>query len=83
MRRQDNPSAYTTEGLMIARAWRQAGETLDRAEYIRHADKVRAAETKRLRQYKKWKDSLRPAYRSYISYRVEHLIDALDSIATY
>lgn len=81
--RQDSPSTYTTEGLMIARAWRLAGEALDREEYIRHAHKVRAAETMRLRQYKKWKESLRPAYRSYVSFRVEHLIDALDSIATY
>lgn len=81
--RHDNPTAYTTEGLMLARAWRLAGETLDREEYTRHAAKLRAAELLRLRQYRKWADKLRPSYKSYVSYRVEHLLDALDSVATY
>lgn len=75
-----DPSCYTTEGLLMARAWQDAATALGDPEMERKATSIRNAEIARLRHYRAWRCSLRPAYRPYVSFRAEHLIDALDAL---
>lgn len=69
---------FTTEGLMAARAWGLAAETLNRKDLREKDRQTRMAELTRIYLYRRWRDSLRPAYRPYVSYRVENLLKATD-----
>ena len=77
--KQGGASEYTTEGLMLADAWEQAASTLNRTERHKRAVSARMQELMRLRAYREWAETLRPTYRRYISFRVQHLIDALEA----
>lgn len=73
----DNPDRYTTEGLLLARAWQRAGCALGDTAMQRKAAESQTEELQRLYSYRRWAESLRANYRPYISFRVERLLRAL------
>ena len=73
----DTPRTYTTEGLLLASAYKMAGETLGDPALLKRGEQRRLQELMRLRSYREWAKQLRPGYRQYISFRVQHLLDAL------
>lgn len=64
---------------MLAEAWQNLAETLGRADYAEKARQIHARESSRITAYWKWKQSLRPSYRRYVSFRVGNLLSAFDS----
>ena len=68
---------YDDEGLMMSEAYSNVALVLDRPDLKEKADSMYAARKRELAEIARYRDALRPAYRPFVTYRLERLIYVL------
>lgn len=71
---------FADEGLMAAESYIRIAETLDRTDLKERGERLHRNRMNALHAIEKYRASLRPQYRKYITYRLDYLLKALHPI---